>query len=216
MTNRSQFALSAAIAASLGLSACSSGPLNHSLDSVNQPVVEHQNVTLDLATSGNGLPIAEQRRLNDWFESMHLRYGDRVALDGPLALGEVRTAVAAIAGRYGMLLSDGAPVTEGYIAPGNVRVVMTRSHAYVPNCPDWSGAYNTTLGNATAAGYGCSVNGNVAAMVADPEHLLHGATTTGETVVMSSTKAIATYRAQDPTGKSGLPKVNTQSIGGGN
>ena len=52
-------------------------------------------------------------------------------------------------------------------------------------------------------------------MIADPEHLLHGAEGSGETVVMSSTKAIETYRAAEPTGKAGLPEVSSQS-GGGN
>jgi pilus assembly protein CpaD len=50
-------------------------------------------------------------------------------------------------------------------------------------------------------GFGCAINSNFAAMVADPEHLLHGAEGTGETVVMSSTKAIESYREQAPTGK---------------
>ena len=50
-----------------------------------------------------------------------------------------------------------------------------------------------------------------AAMVADPQHLLEGATGSGETVVMSSTRAIETYRAATPTGAGGLPETSTQS-----
>ena len=46
-------------------------------------------------------------------------------------------------------------------------------------------------------------------------HLLHGAEGTGETVVMSSTKAIQTYREAEPTGADGLPQVNSQSSGSG-
>jgi pilus assembly protein CpaD len=60
------------------------------------------------------------------------------------------------------------------------------------------------------------VNSNLAAMVADPQHLLQGAEGTGETVVMSSTKAIQTYREAEPTGKAGLPEVSSQSAGGSN
>ena len=48
------------------------------------------------------------------------------------------------------------------------------------------------------------MNGNLAAMVADPEHLLHGAEGTGETVVMSSTKAIESIGRPQPTGELGL------------
>ena len=47
-------------------------------------------------------------------------------------------------------------------------------------------------------------------MVADPEHLLHGATGTGETVVMSSSKAISSYREQKPTGEKGLKQNSTE------
>jgi pilus assembly protein CpaD len=215
MTKRPQSALAAAIALSLGLSlaACDTES-NKSLDSINQPVVERQNFTLDLNAGGDRLSVPEQRRLADWFDTMDLRYGDRVGIDGPLAGGGVRNDVAAIASRHGILLSEGAPVTEGFVEPGMVRVVVTRSRAYVPNCPDWSDQMNSNLGNATSDNYGCAVNSNIAAMVANPEHLLHGAQATGETVVMSSTKAIQTYRAQEPTGKAGLPKISAQSAGG--
>ena len=69
--------------------------------------------------------------------------------------------------------------------------------------------------NATSDGFGCAVNANWAAMVANPEDLLTGQKGTGETVVMSSTKAIDSYRQQAPTGEGGLPTVSTQQGGGG-
>lgn len=217
MTIRSQSAIAAALALSLGLalSGCADGENNRSLNSVNQPVVEHRNYTLDLASGVDGVGIPEQRRLAGWFEAMNLRYGDRISVDGPLA-ESARSAVATLAGRYGLLLADGAPVTEGFIAPGSVRVIVTRARATVPGCPDWSKQSATNFSNATSDNYGCAINSNLAAMVADPQHLLQGATSSGETVVMSSSKAIATYRAQEPTGKDGLAKVSTQVSGGGN
>lgn len=207
---------SAAIALSLGLalSACNSTVgTNRSLDSVKQPVVERATYALDLSATSSGLPIPEQGRLADWFDSMNLRYGDRIGIDDATASTAVRDDIARIAGRYGLLVSDGAPVTEGYIDPGKVRVVVTRSHAYVPGCPDWSDKHTDYSQNATAPGFGCAVNGNMAAMVADPEHLLRGAEGTGETVIMSSTKAIQSYRQQAPTGAGGLPEVSSQEGG---
>jgi pilus assembly protein CpaD len=209
-------AATAAIALSLGLalSACNStAGTNRSLDSVRQPVVERSTYTLDLSGSSAGLPIPEQGRLADWFDSMDLRYGDRIGIDDATANVAVREDVAKIAGRYGLLVSDGAPVTEGYVDPGNVRVVVSRSRAYVPGCPDWSDKHSDYSQNATSPGFGCAVNGNMAAMVADPEHLIRGAAGTGETVVMSSTKAIQTYREQAPTGAEGLPEVSSQEGG---
>ena len=212
MPIRSNSAIPAVLALSLafGLSACGDTPQNTSLYSVKQPVVERNNFTLDLAAGAGGLTIPEQQRLAEWFESMNLRYGDRVAIDGALGSDAVREDVAAIASRHGILLSEGAPITNGFVEPGMVRVVVTRSRAHVPGCPDWSEQFASNMENATADGYGCAINGNLAAMVANPEHLLHGAEGTGETVMMSSTKAIETYRAAEPTGKGGLPAVSSR------
>ena len=217
MPIRNNSAIAAAIALALGLalSACGDRPNNRTLYSVKQPVVERQNYTLDLAAGAGGVTVPEQQRLAEWFETMNLRYGDRVSIDGAIASDAVHVDVAAIASRYGLLLSEGAPVTNGYVDPGMVRVVVTRSRAHVPGCPDWSDQLATNLDNSTADGFGCAVNSNIAAMVADPQHLLHGAEGTGETVVMSSTKAIESYREADPTGKAGLPAVSSQSAGSG-
>ena len=106
-------------------------------------------------------------------------------------------------------------MTTGFVEPGSVRVVVTRSNAFVPGCPDWSDQFSSNLENKVTDDYGCSVNANMAAMVADPQHLLRGAEGTGETVVMSSTKAIETYRETPPTGADGLPAVSSQSASGG-
>ena len=216
MPIRNNSAVAAAIALSLGLalSACGDRPNNRTLYSVKQPVVERSDFALDLAAGPGGLTVPEQQRLAEWFETMDLNYGDRVAIDGAAGNDAVREDVAAIAARHGLLLADGAPVTAGFVTPGSVRVVVTRSRAHVPGCPDWSDRMASNLENYTADGYGCAINSNLAAMVADPEHLLHGAEGTGETVIMSSNKAIQVYRAQEPTGKGGLPAISSQSTGG--
>lgn len=213
---RRKTAVATAVALSLGLalSACGDMPNNRSLYSVKQPIVERNNFTLDLATDAGGLSVSEQQRLAQWFETMDLRYGDRVALDTSLPNDAVREDVAAIAARHGLLLSDGAPVTAGFVEPGSVRVVVTRSRAHVPGCPDWSDKMASNLENRTSDDYGCAVNSNLAAMIADPEHLLKGAEGTGETIVMSSTKAIESYREQAPSGAGGLAATSSQSAGG--
>lgn len=208
---------STAVALSLGLSLSACGtmnaePDNMSLYSVNQPVVERQNYTLDLASSAGGLTVPEQARLADWFETLDLGYGDRIALDDPVNSPAVLEDVAAVASRFGLLVSEGAPVTAGYVDPGNVRVVVTRSMAHVPGCPIWSDEYGIYQGNQTSDGYGCAVNSNIAAMVADPEHLLNGASGTGETVIMTSNRAIDAYRNAPPSGNGGtnLPEVSSE------
>ncbi|WP_324261247.1 CpaD family pilus assembly protein [Altererythrobacter sp. H2] len=203
--------LATAIAVSLGLSlsACGGMPTNRSLNSTKQPVVERTNYTLDVRTSGNGLAIPEQRRLAGWFEAMDLRYGDRVSIDDPTMSGATRDAIAQMAARHGILVSEGAPVTPGYVNPGTARVVLTRSTAYVPGCPDWSAQSDMNYNNATSPGYGCAINGNLAAMVANPEDLIKGQSGSGETVVATSNKAIGSYRDQKPTGEGGLKQTSS-------
>src|SRR5690606_21124999 len=139
MPIRSRSALAAVFALSLGLgvSGCGDLPNNRTLYSVKQPVVERSNFTLDLTAGAGGLAVPEQHRLADWFKTMDLGYGDRVAIDAATTSEAAREDVAAIASRYGILLSDGVPVTPGFVEPGMVRVVVTRSRAYVPGCPDW-------------------------------------------------------------------------------
>jgi pilus assembly protein CpaD len=212
MRNSKYRAAPAAIALSLGLmlSACGGMPSNRSLESVHQPIVERTNYTLDVTTGPGGLSIPEQRRLAGWFEAMDLRYGDRISVDDPLNSGVTLAAVEAVASRFGMLVGDDAPVTPGLVNAGTARVVMTRSSASVPGCPDWSAKSDGNLRNATSTNYGCATNSNLAAMVADPEHLIHGAKSTGQTVLMRSNKAIETYRDAVPTGQKGLKQVSSE------
>ena len=205
--------LAAPLAVSLALTLGACGPTNmenRTLYSVKQPVVERSNYTIDVSTNYDGLPVSEQQRLAGWFESMDLRYGDRVSIDDANNSLAVRDDIAALAERHGILLAEGAPVTAGSAMPGQARVVITRSSATVPGCPDWSHTNETNVKNATNPNYGCATYGNLAAMVANPEDLVQGQQGTGETVVTTSTKAIQSYRDQAPTGAGGLPDTNTQ------
>ena len=215
MRNSKFRAAPAAIALSLGLvlAGCGGMPTNRSLESVHQPIIERTNYTLDLTTGPGGLSIPEQRRLAGWFEAMDLRYGDRVSIDDPLDSSATRSAVEAVVSRHGLLVGDAAPVTPGMVNAGTARIVVTRSKASVPGCPDWSAKSDANLNNASSTNYGCAMNSNFAAMVADPEHLVHGAKGTGETVLMSSNKAIETYREAKPTGEKGLKQVSSDEGG---
>ncbi|MCZ8369856.1 MAG: CpaD family pilus assembly protein [Porphyrobacter sp.] len=208
-------AITLALTLGLGLAGCGGMPTNTSLYSVKQPVVERTNMVLDVTTSSAGLPISEQQRLNGWFETMDLRYGDRVAIENPGQNPAVTNAIRELAGRYGLMISETAPVTEGFVQPGQARVVITRTSASVPGCPDWSAHSDMNYTNGTSPGFGCAVNSNLAAMVADPQDLLEGKKGSGETVIATSNKAISTYREMDPTGKGGLQDPGSASTGGG-
>lgn len=208
-----RFAL--ALGMGLGLTACGGMPQNTSLYSVKQPVVERTNMTLDVNTSQGGLPVSEQQRIAGWFETLDLRYGDRIAIENPGQNPAVANAVRDLAGRYGLMIADAAPITAGYIQPGQARIVITRSTASVPGCPDWSAKSDMNYSNGTSPGFGCAVNSNLAAMVADPQDLLEGKKGSGDTVISTSTKAISTYRDMEPSGKAGLKDASAGSGGGG-
>lgn len=177
----------------LSLSACG-GNMNHSLYSTAQPVVERTNYTFDLVGGPGGPSIPEQRRLAGWFEALDLKYGDRVSIETDSTTPATTAAVAAIVDRYGLTLSEQAPITEGFVEPGRTRVVVTRSVASVPGCPDWSDDYDGNFANATSRNYGCATNSNLAAMVANPEDLVRGQDNEGRPVVTKSKAAIDAYR----------------------
>lgn len=208
-------ALALALTLGFGLAGCGGMPTNTSLYSTKQPVVDRTNFTMDVSTTSAGLPISEQQRLNGWFETMDLRYGDRISIENPGQNPAVINAVRDLAGRYGLVISDTAPVTSGFIQPGQARVVITRSMASVPGCPDWSAKSDMNYNNALSPGFGCASNGNLAAMVADPQDLLEGKKGSSETIIATSNKAISTYRDTAPTGAGGLQSEAASGGGGG-
>lgn len=204
-----------ALSLGIGLAGCAGMPDNPSLYSVKQPVVERTNYTLDVDTTRSGLSISEQGRLNGWFETMDLGYGDRISVEDPGSNPAVANAVNELAGRYGLIVSDTAPTTTGALQPGQARIVITRSTASVPGCPDWSAQSDSNFGNGLSPNYGCATNTNIAAMVANPEDLLEGQTGSSETVIATSNRAIQTYREAEPTGAQGLQDARAGQ-GGGN
>ena len=214
--SRRALALVLPLSLSLALSACiGAQPRNRLLDSIHQPVVHHTVYTLDLQSGPNGLGMAELQRLSGWFAALKLRYGDTVAVDDPVANHATRASITSVLTRYGLPLAEKAPVTEGYVPTGSVRVVITRAEAEVPHCPDWSANSETNFKNATSSNYGCAVNGNLAAMVANPDDLLHGASNAGETTQVSGDKAINAYRTSAPSGGGGKNVKASATSGGG-
>jgi pilus assembly protein CpaD len=182
------------------------------VEPVNVPVVSRADYSFDLAAPDGSLSSSEEGRLDAWFRGLQLGYGDAIYVDGAYSDG-ARADVARVAGRYGMLVSNGAPVTAGAVAPGMVRVVVSRTQASVPGCPNWSVPSQPNLDNASMSNFGCGVNSNIAAMVANPEDLVHGQEGTGVGDSLTASKAVQSYRAAEPTGKKGLQDISTKSGG---
>lgn len=204
------------LAASIGLGGCMNDidqslrpHMNPSIHSVNEPVVQRSDYVFDVAAPGS-VPTSELQRLDAWFSSLGLGYGDRISVDPGAGFpsDRVEREIADVAASYGMLLTDGAPVTAGQVPAGSVRVVVSRSTASVPGCPQWDpseiGARLTTSPN-----YGCAVNSNWAAMVADPNDLVAGQPGASSVDAATAAKAIRTYRTRPSTGATELKQEST-------
>lgn len=204
-------------AIALALGACNTGTAisNRSLDSVHQPVVAQQSYALDLRLAGGDLPPSEQGRLAGWLDVLDVGYGDRVAIDDGASYdaASARVSITQLLANRGLLLSQGAPLTVGVVEPGSVRVVVSRSTASVPSCPDMSTIYSGNPTNSTSSNYGCATNSNLAAMVADPQDLIKGQAGALSDPKTAS-KAIGVYRDAKPTGAQGL-KTEATTNGGG-
>ena len=182
------------------------------LAAVNVPVVTSANYVFDAAAPGGSLASGESDRLNGWFQGLDLGYGDTVYVDAGYAPA-ARSQVAVIAGRYGMMVAPGAPITAGPVQPGSVRVVVARRRAVVPNCPNWSRPSQPDWNNRSMSNYGCAVNSNLAAMIADPEDLIHGREAAPVTDAVAAARAVEMYRTKPMTGAGGLQAVSPK---GGN
>jgi len=203
------------IALSVTLGAC--GPVNRGLSSVNQPVVTRTDYVFDARAGMNGLSDSEAARLSGWFESLQLGYGDHIAVDDPSGSVAAREAIGRIAARYGLLVAPTAPIIGGTIEPGSVRVIVSRSVAQVPNCPNWDRKSQPEFAGSTMSNQGCATNSNLAAMIADPEDLIRGRSGDAGTDARVAIRAIRTYRDAEPTGKAGLANgSNSVDTKGGN
>lgn len=207
---------SALLLVAAALSGCAYQPspdFEAGMEPVNVPVVNRADYVFDAAAPGGTLAPSEAARLDGWFRSLDLRYGDSIYVEGGDYSEGARSQIAGIASNYGMLVSQGAPVTAGAVASGNVRVVVSRNVASVPNCPNWDRPSEPNYNNRMMPNLGCAVNSNLAAMVANPEDLVHGRSGDSVSDVVAATKAVSVYKSSEPTGTKGLKDISTKSGG---
>ncbi len=207
MRNRLLMILLAAPA--LMVAGCTGTP-NPSLDSVHQPVVSRTDYVFDVAVDGGQASPAELQRLVGWLGTLHVGFGDHIAVDDPSGVADgVRAQIATLVARYGMFLDEHAPITAAAMTPGTVRVVITRTVAKVPGCPDYSRNGNAEFEGNTSSNHGCAINSNLAAMIAQPEDLVQGRVGTGTTDPITSSKAIQSLRRTTNSGANGLKPEST-------
>lgn len=203
MENRIMHRFASAAILLASLAAC--GPVNNSFDTVKAPVVTTTQMVFDVPAYSSGLGGSGAQALEDWFGSIRLGYGDRVTVDDPNAMGATarRAEIAQLVGRYGLLLSDTAPITRGTVPDGSVRIIVSRSTARVDNCPDWSRASHPELSASSMSNFGCATESNLAAMIADPNDLVAGKPYAGSDA-NTAVKAVDAWRKAQPTGVEGL------------
>lgn len=183
---------------------------NRSVDSVHQPVVSHTAFTYDVqAGPDGGLTAADARRLDDWLVSIDLGYGDQVAIaadayDSP----SLRDGIADVVARHGLLVAEDNSAAAGAAPAGSVRLVVRRATAYVPGCPDWSNKSETGMSLGSSSNFGCGINSNLAAMIANPDDLVRGQSSDSDLRTATSNRAISTYREKTPTGSGDLKTLS--------
>ena len=160
---------------------------------VNVPVVSRSDYVFDVSAPGGSLAASDSARLDGWFNTLGIGYGDSIYVDGPEAYS-ARNDVARVAGKYGMLVNEGSPITAGAVPPGMVRIVVVRSVASVPGCPNWDTPAQPNYNNRSMSNLGCSVNANLIAQVANPEDLVRGRAAASAGDVIAGAKAINLYR----------------------
>ena len=195
-----------------GLAGCATpqeNPQARRLETVNQPVMSRASFTYDLNAPAGILPPEEVARLDGWFRGLDLGYGDSIYVDGGYA-DAVRAQVAQVAGNYGMLVMAAAPVTAGAMAPGSVRVIVNRTRAEVPGCPNWSVPNSPNYTNTSLSNFGCAMNSNMAAMIANPEDLFYGREGSGVGTAATGAKAVEYHRTAPPSGTKGLQNISSK------
>ena len=201
------------LAAALPLAACGG---YRGLETIHQPVVTQTDYTLDLLAGPDGLGGGEAQRLRGWLDTLAPPHGATIAIDDPAAPPGTRAEIAAVAADHGLRLATRAAPQGDAPPPGTLRVVVTRSSASVPSCTAPAPAATLVNFDAHASGsFGCAINGTLAAMVADPNDLLHGKSDDGATTATTAAKAIGVWRKAAPTGAGGTAlKCESTTMGG--
>ena len=113
-----------------------------------------------------------------------------------------------------ILAAGPAEAKRNYSLDSPNQPVVTPTQAYVPNCPNWASGGRDSAA-LTDTNYGCAINSNLAAMVADPLDLIHGKSD-GLGDNGSGNRAIKAWREAEPTSKqwSVTAKESVKSGGG--
>jgi pilus assembly protein CpaD len=210
LKSRMRIALPATLMLALGACVTDTTSYNRGMDSIRQPVVSYTSFVYDIGVGPDGgLSDSERDRLEGWLGSINIGYGDSVAIateSGDYGRA-MHDGIASVIAGYSLLLGQDDSAQAGRAPEGAVRLIVRRALASVPGCPDWSIKDENTGMGQTSPNYGCGVNSNLAAMVANPADLVRGETNDSALRTATSNKAIQTYREKKPTGTGDLKNI---------
>lgn len=114
----------------------------------------------------------------------------------------------------GALLAAGsAEARHNFGLESTNQPVVTPDRAVVPDCPNWRSA-GLDSAALTDSNFGCAVNSNLAAMIADPMDLIRGKSSDLPDALISH-RAIKQWREAEPTAKQWTTTVRESAKGGG-
>jgi len=144
----------------------------------NHPIAvepSYQSLKLSYAPAEEGLSPAEAGRLDAFVADYRLHGTGSIAVSAPAGLNAT-AAITFFADRINRLgVGRDHILVSSHDAPnGDLRVELNFVSyvAHADDCGDWSEDLAFTLANNTPKNFGCSVQHNIAAMVADPRDLV--------------------------------------------
>jgi pilus assembly protein CpaD len=198
---RRSLAAAMGVIATVTLAGCGAAETatNRGVESVHQPVVRFAHYLYDVqGNDGSALSPSERARLLGWLDSLNVGYGDHIAIatDDAYVSPALRDGIADVIGGRGMLVEEDTSAAAGKAPPGAVRLILRRSSASVPGCPNWKTTQENDMVGGMSSNYGCAANSNLAAMVANPEDLVRGVGTDSILRTAKSNAAVTGYMNQ--------------------
>ena len=113
----------------------------------------------------------------------------------------------------GLLAAGSAEAKHNFGVDSPNQPVVAGDRAVVPGCPNWASAGRDSAA-LTDTNYGCAMNSNLAAMIADPMDLIHGKSSDLPDALVAR-RAIKQWREAEPTAKQWMVTVRESAKGGG-